>query len=47
MENYMSLMSRATSRSELKVLATTTNDQSIEFDGTLTKDIVYKEVLTF
>src|SRR5438105_9332610 len=39
-------MSRATARSNLKVLAATTNDENIESDGTLTKNIVYKEVLT-
>jgi len=39
-------MSRATARSRLKVLAATTNDVISELDGTLTKNIVYKEVLT-
>jgi len=39
-------MSRATARSRLKVLAATTNDEISELDGTLTKNIVYKEVLT-
>ena len=39
-------MSRATARSNLKFLAATTNDENIESDGTLTKNIVYKEVLT-
>jgi hypothetical protein len=38
-------MSRATTRSNLKVLAATTDYQSIEFDGSLIKNIVYKEVL--
>ncbi len=39
-------ISRATARSNLKVLAATTNDENIESNGTLTKNIVYKEVLT-
>ncbi|WVZ82655.1 hypothetical protein U9M48_029897, partial [Paspalum notatum var. saurae] len=39
-------MSRAIARSNLKVLAATTNDDINGSDGTLTKNIVYKEVLT-
>ena len=39
-------MSRATARSNLKVLTATTNDENIGSDGTFTKNIVYKEVLT-
>ena len=39
-------MSRAIARSNLKVLIVTTNDEINRSDGTLTKNIVYKEVLT-
>ena len=39
-------MSRAIARSNIKVLAATTNDETNSSDGTLTKNIVYKEVLT-
>jgi ATP-dependent exoDNAse (exonuclease V) alpha subunit len=38
-------MSRRTTRSNLKVLNATSDYQNIESDGTITKSIVYKEVL--
>jgi hypothetical protein len=39
-------ISRATTRSNLKVLAATTDHQCITSDGTLMKNIIYKEVFT-
>jgi ATP-dependent DNA helicase PIF1 len=39
-------MSPRTTRNNLKVLTATSDYQSIESNGTITKNIVYKEVLT-